>query len=167
MKKYIKILWIILLIGLDQLVKAVIASNYEVGEGFPVIKDILEINYVQNTGAAWGMMADSTVFFAIFAFIVTIILLYVLFKIPADKSYNYLKITMVFLISGAVGNLIDRICRKFVVDFIYFKIIDFPVFNIADIYITVSGIALVILVLFYYKEEQLEFLSLKKQKSNN
>ena len=162
MKKLLNILWIVLLIVFDQVIKAMIAGTYEVGQGFDVIKDVLEIQYVKNTGAAWGMMQGGTLFFAIFASIITIVLLYVLYKVPGDKCYIYLKITLIFLIAGAIGNLIDRITRGFVVDFIYFSLIDFPVFNIADIYITLSGIALVILIMFYYKDEQFEFLKIKK-----
>lgn len=162
MKKLLNILWIVLLIVFDQIIKAIIAGKYEVGQGFDVIKGVLEIQYVKNTGAAWGMMAGGTVFFAIFASIITVVLVYVLYRIPSEKCYNYLKVTLIFLIAGAVGNLIDRIVRGFVVDFIYFSLIDFPVFNIADIYISLSGIALVILILFYYKDEQFEFLKFKK-----
>ena len=54
---------------------------------------------------------------------------------------------------GALGNFIDRVFRNYVVDFFYFKLIDFPVFNVADIYVTVAAFAMIILGLFYYKEE--------------
>lgn len=162
MKKAINVVWIVVLLVFDQIIKAVIASNYEVGQGFDVIKDVLEIQYIKNTGAAWGMMQGGTVFFAIFASIITAVLFYVLYKLPGDKCYIYLNVTLIFLIAGAIGNLIDRLTRGFVVDFIYFSLIDFPVFNIADIYITLSGIALVVLILFYYKDEQFEFLKIKR-----
>ena len=69
----------------------------------------------------------------------------------------------IFLSAGAVGNLIDRLFRGFVVDFIYFKIIHFPVFNVADIYVTVSSVLLICLLFFYYKEDDFEFLSLKQE----
>ena len=63
--------------------------------------------------------------------------------------------------AGAIGNMIDRAVRGYVVDFFYFRLIDFPIFNVADIYVTVTMILLLILILFYYKEEDLEFLSRK------
>ena len=57
--------------------------------------------------------------------------------------------------SGALGNFIDRIAHRYVVDFFYFELIDFPVFNVADIYVTVSAVLLILLILFYYKEDEL------------
>ena len=65
----------------------------------------------------------------------------------------------------ALGNLIDRVFRKYVVDFFYFKLIDFPVFNVADIYVTVAGIGLILTVVFYYKDEDFEFIALNKGKT--
>ena len=59
----------------------------------------------------------------------------------------------ILFVSGAVGNFIDRITKNYVVDFFYFKLINFPIFNVADIYVTVAAFAMIILGLFYYKEE--------------
>ena len=67
------------------------------------------------------------------------------------------------MVSGALGNFIDRVCRGYVVDFIYFSLIDFPVFNIADMYVVCSGILLVMLVCFRYKNDKdYDFLRIKK-----
>ena len=71
---------------------------------------------------------------------------------------------MVFLAAGAAGNFIDRLLRGYVVDFFYFSLIDFPIFNVADIYVTVATACLVILLLFVYKEEDLSFLSFNQKK---
>ncbi len=78
--------------------------------------------------------------------------------------YTKLHITLVFIASGAIGNLIDRIRNDYVVDFLYFSLIDFPIFNVADIYVTLSSVFLVILLLFVYKETDLEFLSFRTKK---
>ena len=66
------------------------------------------------------------------------------------------------LVAGAIGNFIDRLVNKYVIDFIYFSLIDFPIFNVADIYVTLSVIALFILIFFYYKEEDFKFITKKK-----
>ena len=66
--------------------------------------------------------------------------------------------------SGAAGNMIDRVSHDYVVDFIYFVLINFPIFNVADIYVTVSTFLFVILFLFYYKENDFNFLSFRQQK---
>ena len=69
-----------------------------------------------------------------------------------------LDLILIFLMAGAVGNLIDRASQQYVVDFLYFKLIDFPIFNVADIYVTCSAIALMILGVFYYKDEDVEMI---------
>ena len=90
--------------------------------------------------------------------------LYVLWKLPAEKKFLLLKILCFFIVSGGLGNMIDRMRLNYVVDFIYFSPIDFPIFNVADIYVTVSMILLFVLVMFYYKEEDFEFLKWKQNK---
>ena len=63
---------------------------------------------------------------------------------------------LIFFIAGAIGNLIDRICNKYVIDFLYFKLINFPIFNVADIYVTCAAFAMMALGLFYYKDEDID-----------
>ncbi len=85
--------------------------------------------------------------------------LFGLYQMPDGKRYLPLYGCMVLLASGAVGNLIDRTTRGFVVDFFYFKLIDFPIFNVADGYVVVSAALLILLTGLFYKEEELNFLS--------
>ena len=70
---------------------------------------------------------------------------------------------LVLIASGAIGNMIDRAAQDYVVDFIYFVLIDFPIFNVADIYVTGATAIFVIAILFYYKEEDFSFLSIKQK----
>ena len=79
-------------------------------------------------------------------------------SLPNNKRFVYLDWILVFMSAGAIGNLIDRISQQFVVDFLYFKLIDFPIFNVADIYVTCSAILLLILGVFYYKDEDFEMI---------
>ena len=81
------------------------------------------------------------------------------------KRLRSMKIITVFVIAGAIGNLIDRIRLKYVVDFLYFELIDFPVFNVADCYITVSMFLILLLVIFYYKDEDYNLIWPKKSQS--
>ena len=76
--------------------------------------------------------------------------------IPQERKFLPLDILCVLLLSGAIGNFIDRVSQSYVVDFIYFSLIDFPIFNVADCYVSISAVLLFILVLFYYKEEDLK-----------
>lgn len=165
MKKLYGSIILVILILVDQMSKLFITRKLLLGEEIEVIKNVFSIEYIRNTGAAWGMFPNGTIFFIIFSVIVCVGMLIVYFKIPKEKKYNYLSMVIIILVSGAIGNLIDRCFRKYVVDFFYFKLIDFPVFNIADIYVTVSAIMLIILIMFYYKEEDFQFIKFFKKKS--
>ena len=81
-----------------------------------------------------------------------------------QKKYMPLRICSILLIAGAVGNLIDRVRLNYVIDFFYFKLIDFPIFNVADCYVVVACIIFAFLILFYYKEDS-DFDFLRKQKN--
>lgn len=91
-------------------------------------------------------------------------IIYIYFKIPSDKKYRLLKVILVTLSAGAVGNLIDRIKNGYVDDFIDFYLINFPVFNFADICVCLSMIGLVISIFFVYKDKDMEFLKIRKKK---
>mgnify|MGYP000283727217 FL=1 len=108
---------------------------------------------MQNTGSAFSLLENAQWLFILIAVAAVLLISVFLIRLPKTKRYQPLHILLTFISAGAVGNLIDRIQLGYVRDFIYFSIIDFPVFNVADIYVTVSTALLVILVLFYYREE--------------
>ena len=85
---------------------------------------------------------------------------------PSDSKYLAVGIVLSCILAGAVGNLIDRVNHKYVVDFIYFMPIDFPVFNVADIFVTLGCIAFAILVIFVYKDRDFDFLDPGKKHDN-
>ena len=90
---------------------------------------------------------------------------YVMWKLPQEKKYVPLKVCLTLICAGAAGNFIDRVAMGYVVDFLYFKLIDFPIFNVADCYVTVSTIALAFLLFRYYSDEDLEVLKLTRKES--
>jgi len=81
-------------------------------------------------------------------------------KLPETSRFTPLRLCFLLIIAGAMGNWIDRLRQGYVVDFIYFKPIDFPVFNVADIYVTCAAFGLILLLLFYYTEEEAEQIPL-------
>lgn len=91
-------------------------------------------------------------------------------KIPVSKRFRLLNVVVILFVAGALGNLIDRIVNNYVVDFFYFSLINFPIFNVADIYVTVAAFMFIILGLFYYKEEDFSLIfpdkSMKIEKEN-
>ena len=152
-----------ILIFLDQFTKHWAVVRLKDNSPIIVIDKILEFSYLENRGAAFGSMQGKQSFFIILTFIFTIFLLYILYKVPKTKYYTPLICSVVILISGAIGNFIDRASQNYVVDFISAVFIDFPVFNVADIYVVCSMILIAILVTFYYKDEDFSFLSLKRK----
>ena len=147
----------------DQLTKRIALSKLELYKPVPLISGVLEFLRIENQGAAFGIMQGRMSFFYIITFIVLAFLFYVLVRLPEDGKYTPLLICMSFIAAGAVGNLIDRVFRRSVVDFIYFKPIDFPVFNVADIYVTCATFFLILLILRFYDEKDFDFLSRKKR----
>ncbi len=153
--------FIAVLIALDQITKYA-ASASLLGSGpIVIIDNILELLYVENRGAAFGIMNGMRGFFLILAPAVSILLLIAISRLPRTMHFLPLKVTLSCVAAGAMGNFIDRLINGYVVDFIYFKPIDFPVFNVADIYVTCSAAALIYLVMFKYTDDDLKVFSLK------
>lgn len=159
MKERLKhlILFIILTV-IDQGTKLWVRSSLMNNDPFVIIPDVFSFQYHENTGAVWGIMSGKVQFLSVFTLIILGFIVFLYLKIPQDKKFNPMKLITVFIIAGAVGNLIDRVFLGYVVDFIYFELINFPLFNVADSYLTVSCILLFILALFYYKDSDFEFL---------
>lgn len=149
-------------IALDQWSKAFMTRLLKGNPAVPIIKDVLELTYVENRGAAFGMLQGKRIYFIILAAVILVLFVWLLLKLPPEKKYRKIHTALSLILAGAMGNTIDRWRNGYVVDFIYFKLIDFPVFNVADIYITVTTIWLAVLILFFYKEEDFAFLQRKR-----
>lgn len=140
-------------IALDQFTKHAAVMYLKGQPDIPIIPGVFELEYLENQGAAFGIFQNRQWFFVITAFILTLAVLYTYRKMPAGRKFIPLKICAVLLCAGAVGNMIDRIRLNFVVDFFYFSLIDFPVFNVADCYVVTACILFAVLILFFYKDE--------------
>lgn len=154
----------VILVGLDQWTKGLAVTYLKGKAPFPVIDGVFEFYYSENRGAAFGMLQEQQLFFFLIAIVVFAAIIYLFLRMPAEKKYLPLTACMMFLGAGAAGNMIDRVSQRYVVDFLYFKLIDFPIFNVADCYVTVSAVCLVLLVMLYYKDEDLACFSWKKNK---
>lgn len=161
------IIGIAVLTEMDQITKVLAESKLMGKPDFKVIGDAFVFSYLRNEGAAWGMLSGKINLFLIFTVIVVLLVTYVIINLPVTKKYMPLLITCTLLVSGAAGNFIDRVRFGYVRDFIYFKLINFPVFNVADCYVTVSVVLLIILILFVYKEDDFNFLKISKKGDNN
>ena len=101
-------------------------------------------------------------FFLLITVVVLAVLIWLVPKIPEDRHYLGFRMCLYFIGAGAIGNMFDRMFRKYVVDVIDFRLIDFPVFNVADIYVTVAAVLLIVLVVFYYKDEDFDKIFSKR-----
>ncbi len=159
------VILMIFLIVIDQITKYFAVLNLKGVSSWVLWDGVFELHYLENRGAAFGILQDQKMIFILIAVVVLAVIFYVLFKAPYQKMYSKLHISLILIAAGAIGNLIDRVRLGYVVDFFYFSLINFPVFNVADIYVTVSSFYLVILLLFVYKESDLEFLAFKAKKN--
>ena len=148
----------IALVALDQVTKILAQSALKGNPNAVIIKNVFELEYLENTGAAFSSFLGKQGFLIVLTSLVLIGCIIEFLRIPAEKRYFGLRISFLLLISGAIGNLIDRVRQGYVIDFFYFVPVNFPRFNVADIYVTVSVVLLIVLVLWVYKEEETEFL---------
>ncbi|MBD5493041.1 MAG: signal peptidase II [Lachnospiraceae bacterium] len=160
----IDILLIAVLIVLDQYTKYLAVIRLKDKPAYPIINGVLEFNYLENHGAAFGMLQNQRVFFIFVEVIVLGVIAYILYKTPAKKKYIMMHLMLSLIAAGAIGNMIDRIRLNYVVDFIYIVIINFPIFNLADMCVTFSTALLVLSLLFFYKESDLYFISFNQKK---
>lgn len=137
---------IICIICIDQIVKFIIVNNLY-NSSISILKGILDFTYIENTGGAYGIGNGNIVIFIIIN--VVIIALITKFVISNKKEiYSHTLVSLGLIMAGGIGNLIDRIFRGFVVDYIDFSpLVKFPVFNIADICVVLGIVIIVVFIL--------------------
>lgn len=149
----------LILIWMDQMTKLWAQEHLKAKESIELLPGILELYYLypENRGIAFGMFQGNVGLFAVLTVLMSGAIIYFYCKLPKEKYYLPLCGLSFLFLAGAAGNFIDRVFRGYVIDFIYFSLIDFPVFNLADIYTVVAAVLLVFFILFKYKEEDLKF----------
>lgn len=146
---FLPVLFVPVLVLLDQLTKKWAVSSLQGHDDIMIIRGVLQLRYIENRGAAFGILKDSRLFFIILTIIFTVVITAIYVSYYKRQHANMVLVLLYsFLTAGAIGNFIDRLFHGFVVDFIYFSLIDFPVFNVADIYITCSCVFIIIYVFF-------------------
>ena len=146
------ILWITIIaatIILDQLTKWIVVNSMELSESIVLIENLFSFTYVRNYGAAWGMFSNQQWVFMIATSIALIIMPIILYRYR--KVHFLFSLSLSLFIGGAIGNMIDRIFVGYVVDFLEFTFIDFPVFNVADICVVFGAITMIAYALFFDK----------------
>lgn len=136
---------IIVAVMLDQVVKYIIRSNMDLYQSIPIIDGIFHITYIQNTGAAFSMFSGHTGILALVTVIITIGILVYLFKLRKDGHWA-LMLSLALIVSGGLGNIVDRLSLKYVVDFLDLRV--WPIFNLADVYVC-CGCGLLVVYVFF------------------
>ena len=138
----------IALVVVDQVTKHLAVTHLADGSSVDLIPNVFELHYLENRGVAFGMLQDMRWVFIPVSLLMMALLIVLLVRSPMRRSgcFNF---CCYLCLAGAVGNLIDRAVLGYVVDFLYFKLIDFPVFNVADCYVVVSTILFCVYFLFF------------------
>ena len=157
LKQYIfAALGVVILVLLDQYTKLLAIAHLKDQSAFVLWNNVFELHYLENRGAAFGIFQNQRWFFVIMTVVILVIVSWFYGRTPVEKRYLPLRICMIILTAGAIGNFIDRLTRGYVVDFFNFYIFgyDFPVFNVADIVINVGCGLFFVYILFLYKEPE-------------
>ena len=157
----IDIVAMFLLILIDQVTKRLAVINLKDQDPIILIDNILQFQYLENRGAAFGMLQNKKLLFVFITIVMLTAIFYALFKLPLTQKYLIWHVFLCFIAAGGIGNMIDRVMHDYVIDFIYFILIDF-----ADILVTIGTILLFIDLLFLKKEEDLAFLKLEIHKND-
>ena len=126
-----------------------------------LVEGFMDLTFVENRGVAFGMFSGQRWFILLLTGVIAVGLVWFYVTMPKKKEYFPLRVSLVLVLSGAIGNIIDRLFRGYVVDFFEFTFFEWPVFNVADIYVVCGVILLALMILFVVKDEDLE---LKKKK---
>lgn len=132
-----------------------------------VLEGIFSFHYHENRGSVWGILQGKVDFLLLVSIVLFIVLIFAYIRIPKTAFYRPLIWILVFMIAGAIGNTIDRLFFGYVTDFLYFELINFPIFNIADCYITVCAFLTLFLVFTRYREDEFTFLSLQRKDTSH
>ncbi len=160
------IIFVSILTAIDQLTKYIVTSKLALYESISIIKDVFAITYIQNRGVAWGMFQGGRIIFLILTILVLLMCFYIYSNIAEKKEFLPLRINIIILMAGALGNMIDRINLGYVIDFLSFELINFPVFNVADIYVVVSMIFVFLLIAFKYSDNDIDTILGIKSRHN-
>lgn len=148
---------LIALLAADQFSKYLVVRYLEGAADVILIPGVFQLSYLENTGAAWGMLRGMQWIFLLLTAFIVIAVCFLWHKVPFEKKYRAFRILSTFFLAGAIGNAIDRLFRGYVVDFFYFSLINFPVFNVADCYVCIS----LVLLLIIYRNEDFSWMNSK------
>ena len=154
-KKYIIVSLIIIgLVLLDQISKFIVVNNFSLGESLILIKNFLKFTYIRNTGISFGILSNQVFLIVVFTLM---IIVFVIKELINNRNQKLIVVSSILILSGAFGNLIDRVFRGYVIDFISFTLFkrEMAIFNIADIFITFGVLLYIYIIVMEGKNERI------------
>lgn len=142
----------VFVIIVDQLTKYLIVNNMKLFETVPIISGVFHITFVKNTGVAFGMLKGSNILFILLSILIMIGIIFYIYH--AKVKNKLILISFGMILGGATGNLIDRFIHKGVIDFLDFRLINFPVFNIADSFVVIGCTLFAVITVFFDKIQE-------------
>ncbi len=158
-----EIIAVVILVAIDFVTKQ-LAVKYLSNGSFDIIPGVFSFTLLEggNSGAAFGMLQGGFWIFIVITIAVVALVIFMLRKLVYEKRYRFFHYALVLLLAGALGNFGDRVLtmikygHSYVIDFLYFELINFPIFNVADCYVTVAACAMIFLGIFYYKDDDFD-----------
>lgn len=158
-----EIIAVVILVAIDFVTKQ-LAVKYLSNGSFDIIPGVFSFTLLEggNSGAAFGMLQGGFWIFVVITIAVVALVIFMLRKLVYEKRYRFFHYALVLLLAGALGNFGDRVLtmikygHSYVIDFLYFELINFPIFNVADCYVTVAAGAMIFLGIFYYKDDDFD-----------
>lgn len=147
------ILMLIAIVAIDQITKYIAVTKLLPIGSVEFISGVMDFTFVRNFGAAFGILQGGKWMFVILTAAIAVGMVIAFKRLPKDKGNNILRMSLVMILGGAVGNCIDRLFRGFVVDFFETTFMEWPVFNVADIFVVVGALLMAFTVLFVIKDE--------------
>ena len=154
---------VVILAAIDFVTKQLAVKFLSNGR-FDIIPGVFSFTLLEggNSGAAFGMLQGGFWIFVVITIAVAALVIFMLRKLVYEKRYRFFHYALVLLLAGALGNFGDRVLtmikygHSYVIDFLYFELIIFPIFNVADCYVTVAAGAMIFLGIFYYKDDDFD-----------
>lgn len=137
-----------LFVILDRISKILALDKLKEIGSLPIVNNVFHLTYCENTGAAFSMFSKNTFLLSLFTLVFIMIIVYLMYRQLTCYKNKIIMISYSLILGGAIGNLIDRFYYGFVVDYFDFRLINFAIFNVADIFITIGGVLLIIYMLF-------------------
>lgn len=155
MSIFLSVALIVVLVVIDQVTKFLAVQHLEalLPKGMAIIENVFELRYAENKGIGFSLLEGLPWIFIPVSMIITILIIVMMLRSPMRKNYLF-SCANVLIVAGAIGNMIDRIVNGYVVDFLYFKLINFPIFNIADCCVVIGAGLLFLFILFFMKEDE-------------